>query len=311
MDSLGFEGFDRGALATFNLSSHPIISSGCSYCAATPNGVRLQGSVTVTELVDEDDRLGRVEAELTVTYLREVVDGEFILREWLLIDWNAGDASTSIELIIEHDPPRWLPDERYQASFVPIESGSESRTGPWILIEPLTGAFSETSSDTNSDPTPETTSNTIIQGCLPDNAFCDESTRPDLELATTLVEARAPEEVQQPPIFSPIEATPTDGENPTKLELLRGAFDMGTVVENSSPWCTGGEGEVQSHGSWKVNGSRGATYSPLGTWLDALALPRTSITITDGIWSEVDFEDSACGSLVDGNGILRLGISIR
>jgi hypothetical protein len=48
----------------------------------------------------------------------------------------------------------------------------------------------------------------------------------------------------------------------------------------------------------------------MGLWLNAMSLPSSSIKLTEGVWNEVDYAESGCGSLVDLDGKLRLGIKI-
>ena len=138
MDALGLDDYERGAIATINMDSISIISEGCTNCVNTPTGLQISGNVNLTELIDDAGRLGRIEAELDIKYLREELDNGMIAREWLSIDWDAGDISQHWEVIIAHNPPKWEPEGRYDASFVTDDGNQHSRTGPWIIIEELT-----------------------------------------------------------------------------------------------------------------------------------------------------------------------------
>ena len=73
MDALGLDDFKIGPLATVNLVSNPVVSKDCLDCQFPVSGINIQGSVVITELIDQDDRRGRVEAELNLTYLREII----------------------------------------------------------------------------------------------------------------------------------------------------------------------------------------------------------------------------------------------
>ncbi len=293
MDALGFDGFETQALATLDLESHPVFSEGCGDCSSTPRGVEVSGSVVITDLIDDIGRLGRVEAQLSITYLREYLGDDFIVREWLIVDWEAGDASLEIDLVIKHDPPRWIPDDRYVAAFVEVDGGKESRSGPWIMVESLIGGALD------------------ARGCLPSNFFCDESTRPDISLNATFVEARTPTQVQHPSAWQRLAGTFDDDQTPTELAGIREMFRLGDEVEDTNPWCPVTGDEVVAAQAWEVSSSGGPVFSPLRTWLDAIGLPSSSFTYGGGTWTEAEFDGWGCASLLDENGALSLGISFR
>jgi hypothetical protein len=48
----------------------------------------------------------------------------------------------------------------------------------------------------------------------------------------------------------------------------------------------------------------------MGIWLDALHLSSAAFSLQGKIWSEVDFADSSCASLVGEDDELRMGISV-
>ena len=91
----------------------------------------------ITELIDQNDRQGRVEAELNLTYLRESNTDNLIYREWIIFDWDAGDLSSKWEIYIVHDPPRWSPKSANYASFFETDNGLMTRSGPEIIIQIL------------------------------------------------------------------------------------------------------------------------------------------------------------------------------
>ena len=293
MDALGFDGFETDALATLDLESHPVFSEGCGDCSSTPRGVKVSGSVVITELIDDIGRLGRVEAQLSITYLREYQADDFIVREWLVVDWEAGDASYEIDLVIEHDPPRWIPNDRYVAAFVDVDGGKESRSGPWIMVESLIGGTLD------------------ARGCLPGNFFCDESSQSDISLTANFVEARTPTQVQHPAAWQQMAGTFDDGQTPTELASMRELLRLGEEVEDTNPWCPVTGDEVLAAQAWEVSSSGGPVFSPLRTWLDAIGLPSSSFTPGGGTWTEAEFDGWECASLLDENGALSLGISLR
>ena len=291
MDALGFEEYDRGAVATLDLEVLSVTSTGCVDCIATPRGFQLQGGVVVRELIDEADRLGRIEAQINVTYLREYIEEDFIAREWLFVNWDAGDASFQMDLIIVHDPPRWEPADRYAAGFVSVEPGQESRTGPWILMTSLAGG------------------DILSQGCLPDNFACDEATRPDIELTSTMGLAATAVEISHPPTWALVDGSLNGSLTPTGMEDMRSLFEVGEPVDTISPFCPHTDDEILAAQTWTASDVDGLSISPIGLWLGAVGLPSTEFTSTAGTWTEVEFEQTSCGALLDVNGAFRVGIS--
>ena len=83
MNSLGLDDFKLGPLATVDLVSNPVISSNCPDCQFPVSGINVYGEVIITQLIDQDNRQGRVEAILNLTYLREINSQDLIFREWL------------------------------------------------------------------------------------------------------------------------------------------------------------------------------------------------------------------------------------
>ena len=75
-------------------------------------------------------------------------------------------------------------------------------------------------------------------------------------------------------------------------------------------WCLGEEQAVASARAWTVRGSGSTAVAPMSIYLEALALPSTSFTPVSGTWTEVDFQERGCATLVDETGHLRLAVSI-
>ena len=55
MDALGLDDFKIGPLATVDLVSNPVVSKDCLDCQFPVSGINIQGSVVITELIDQDD----------------------------------------------------------------------------------------------------------------------------------------------------------------------------------------------------------------------------------------------------------------
>ena len=292
MDILGLEEFERGALATVDMEVHRVVSEGCTDCASTPTGMQLSGRVNITGLIDDDGRLGRIEAKLNITHLSEFQGDDFITREWVSIDWVAGDESTTWEMIVVHDPPKWKPNDRFRAAFIDVDEGMESRTGPWLLIHSLLD------------------NSVNVHGCMPDSPTCRSTTTHDIDLNSTLKAARTPVMIQHLGSWSSLGDDLGTDETPTRLQEMRQQFSIGDEVEGHDYWCISGAGEVVSANSWQVTQSSSTTFWPMGIWLDALHLSSAAFSLQGKIWSEVDFADSSCASLVGEDDELRLGISV-
>nr|MCS5537620.1 hypothetical protein [Candidatus Poseidoniaceae archaeon] len=267
------------------------VSEDCSDCSTTPRGVQLDGDVTITELTGGAAGLGRIEATLSITHLQEYVDENYIAREWISMDWNAGDASSEWELVISHNPPRWDPGERSHAAFIPVNDGEQTRAGPWILIETMI----------------ESTQN--VRGCLPDSFTCHDDTRPDINLTTTLKPVASAIVIPHPVTWVQMQNESSTNDTPTKMEDFRQMFEVGVEVDGGEFWCTDVQDEVISSNSWQVSATESVSIAPMGIWIDALGLPSSSFTPNSGIWSEVETNNRDCATLFDDQGIMRLGFS--
>jgi hypothetical protein len=290
MDALGLEEFNREALATVDMESHSVISTECTYCQSSPIGIHLNGSVLITDLISDVLPDTRVEGELSITHLMEYQKGDLILREWLSIDWDAGATSANLELFITHNPPRWNPSNRHSASFTTIDGNEVSKTGPWILIEELLDNARNT------------------RGCLPDNFFCNENTRPDINLTSTFNQASEPISIQQPAEWVPIGGSPSTNQTPSKMADIRQMFELGEELNDSTPMCPPSEEEVVASHSWNVVDSSSTAVAPLSIWFDALGLQYSIFTPQGAIWNEVDYANHGCATLVDETGQISLGI---
>ena len=293
MDSLGLEDFKQGAIATIDLESNNVFSTNCGICTNDPVGIQLTGSVNLTNLAClSGGGTGRLEGKLNMTHLREYSSDNLISREWILIDWDAAEFSSDVEVLIVHDPPKWMPDDRYQASFISVEGNDQSRSGPWLSVEKLLGNALN------------------LRGCLPDSFNCNGTNRQEINLTSTLSEITPATEVDIPTEWQLYEGVTNTVQNPVISGNLRGIFNTGNTISQEEVWCHSSDEEITALKSWEVEGSGGNTISPMGIWLDALGLSSSSFTPTNGVWSEIDFDDSACSSFTNSKGDLLFSASI-
>lgn len=292
MDAIGLGDYDRGGNAYIEIDSHRIVSEGCEDCTNAPNGLQMNGTFLLKNVTKNDGGSFRFEGPLTITYLTEYIADDFISREWLSINLSAGDVSSRLDLIVVHDPPRWHPADRSSSAFVSVEDGSESRTGPWIFVEPLLEQVQ------------------YVRGCLPDNKYCTDTTRPDAKMNLTIQEARPPLSIEHPTTWTLAEDGSSTNQTPTKLEDFREMMNVEESTTDSSAWCPTSSAEITATQSWAVPDASQTEFSPMGLWLNAMSLPSSSIKLSDGVWNEVEYAESGCGSLVDLDGNLLFGIKI-
>jgi hypothetical protein len=293
MDSLGLDDYKQGAVATIELDSRTVLSNTCIICTNAPVGIQLSGTVNITDLeAIEGGGTGRVEGKLNITHLREYSQEDMISKEWLTIDWDAAEYSSHLEVIIVHNPPKWMPQERYQASFVSSDGNEESRSGPWLSVEELLGNALN------------------VRGCLPDSFNCNGTNRQEINLTSTFSKVEPAIEINIPiewELFTEISST---NETPVISSGLRGLLNTGDVMFQENIWCPVSDEEIIASRSWQVAESGGVTIAPMSIWLDAIGLPSSSFTPSDGIWSEVDFDNTGCASFANEGGELLLGIAI-
>lgn len=293
MDSFGLDDFKQGAVATLELDSHTVLSSNCNICTNAPVGIQLQGNVNITDLeAIESGGTGRVEGKLNITHLREYIQEDMISREWLTVDWDAAEYSSHSEVIIVHDPPKWMPQNRYQASFISIDENEESRSGPWLSVEELLGNALN------------------VRGCLPDSFNCNGTNRQEVNLTSTFSEVNPSIEINIPIEWVLFTGMSSTNETPVMTSGLRGLLNVGEVAIQENIWCPISNEEITASQSWQIVEKGGVTIAPMSIWLDALGLPSSSFTPSDGVWSEVDFENTGCGSFSNEKGELLLGIVI-
>ncbi len=291
MDSLGLDDFKPGATAEVNLEVWPIESDMCTICQSNPTGIMIQGDVNVTNLnpIDSGGTI-RIEGKLNVTHFQEFDVNSMILREWLMIDWDLAEFSTQWDVFIEHDPPKWAPSNRYDASYITTESGSTSRAGPVINIERLL-------------------SNVVnVQGCLPNSMNCDGENRQELNLNSTFVEPREPTLIYDLKEWNDYSQLEINESNTSNLGGLRDLFGVRDKITAHQPFCSMepvNENKIQS---WSIHGDS-TIIAPMNIWLTAIGLPSSSFATTNGVWTEIDIGDKGCGAFTDTSGELILAIS--
>ena len=290
MDSLGLNDFKPGALVELNLDVESITSE-CQICKNKPVGVLLSGGVNVSGLrpIDSGGQI-RIEGDLNVTHLQEFSAKNMIIREWLTIDWDLDEFSAKWDIFIEHNPPKWSLDNRYDASLVDSGDAKKSRVGPVIYLE-------------------EIIENSInIHGCMPNSLNCDGINREEMNLSTKLTTQREPTNVVFSSNWINYDVANVNISDTQNIGDIRNLFETENSTSNHNAFCLDDIANIESVQSWNVSGETSSSISPMGLWLSSIGLPSSSFTPTGGIWTEIDSEDSGCGAF-SANGKLYLGIS--
>ena len=290
MDSLGLNDFKPGALVELNLNVNSITSE-CQICKNKPVGVLLSGEVNVSGLrpIDSGGQI-RIEGNLNVTHLQEFSSKDMIIREWLTIDWDLDEFSAQWDIFIEHNPPKWSLDNRYDASLVDSGDATKSRVGPVIYLEKII-------------------ENSInIHGCMPNSLNCDGVNREEMNLTTKLTTQREPTNVVYSSNWTNYDVASANISDTQNIGDIRNLFEIEDSTTNHSAFCLENIGNIESVQSWNISGETSSSISPMGLWLSSIGLPSSSFTPTGGIWTEVDSEDAGCGAFSK-SGKLYLGIS--
>ena len=290
MDSLGLNDFKPGALVELNLNVNSITSE-CQICKNKPVGVLLSGEVNVSGLrpIDSGGQI-RIEGNLNVTHLQEFSSKDMIIREWLTIDWDLDEFSAQWDIFIEHNPPKWSLDNRYDASLVDSGDATKSRVGPVIYLE-------------------EIIENSInIHGCMPNSLNCDGVNREEMNLTTKLTTQREPTNVVYSSNWTKYDVANVNDSDTQNIGDIRNLFEIEDSTTNHSAFCLENIGNIESVQSWNISGETSSSISPMGLWLSSIGLPSSSFTPTGGIWTEIDSEDAGCGAFSK-SGKLYLGIS--
>ena len=290
MDSFGLQDFKTGAIANLNLTSFPVVVKDCGNCDAEITGVTLQGEIIITELYDMEDRKGRVEGELNFTHLIYQSSTDYIDQERISFNWNAGDVGSSWELILNHNPPRWLPSLSENANFIETALGIESRSGPELLIK-----------------TPEDGIK-LIQACLPDSFLC-KSTAPDAILIATFDKSVLPIAIVAPTswIEQDISNLPSSSQD---LSLIEGIISAELPLANNNTYMLANTAAIEQASTYKLT-SNISSLSPLSAWLSAVDLTTFEIKLHGSIVVKTQTETHEFYNILDANGELSIGLLIQ
>ena len=287
MDSFGLQDFKTGAIANLNLTSFPVVVNDCGNCDADITGVTLQGEVIITELYDMEDRKGRVEGELNFTHLIYQSSKNYIDQERIFFNWNAGDVGSSWELILNHNPPRWLPSLSVNSNFIETSLGIESRSGPELLIK---------------TPEPGTK---LIQACLPDSFLC-KNTSPDAILIATFEESVSPIGIAEPTNW--IEQDISNLSFSTQdLSLIDGIIETSTQAANNNSYGLADSGAIEQASTYQLTQNT-SSLSPLSTWFSAVGLTTFEIKLHGSVVVKTQTESHEFYNILNTNGELVVGL---
>tara|TARA_B100001769_G_scaffold273786_1_gene270726 strand:- start:15 stop:1082 length:1068 start_codon:yes stop_codon:yes gene_type:complete len=290
MDALGLHEFDKGAKSSIHLGVQYIESEPCQNCEHPLQGIQINGFVNISDLIDQNDRRGRVEAKLNITYLAEEDSLGFIHKEWFKFHWDAGDLSKFYDIYLEHHPPIWGDSQRFDAAFIDNEPFKETRNGPYIGI-----------TDNQADAT--------INGCLPEAFTCSSQSPSDINLTTFKVKNMQRSKVVFDQNWHKYESVTDEGNPIQSLDFMTSVLDVRNKEMPAEFFCPEGL-NIQQQQTWQIEGTGIRQIEPLGLWLKALNLPYGTISPQDGLWSEVESSGGDCGSLIDSYGRPQFSIYV-
>ena len=216
----------------------------------------------------------------------------FISREWISIDWDAGDSSTKWEIYLNHTPPKWSPSDRYSTSFVEIPEGMESRAGPLVLVSPITNQY------------------TISKGCLPSTFSCDENST-NINLETTFNVQKNPKTILHPIKWDLQIVNLTSDESPVKNEKVRKLFELKNEIDLDEIRCPEQDQQIIASKSWQVSETSNSVIAPMSIWVEVFSLNSNIFSTSNAkMWKEVDYSNSGCANLETDGGRLIFGIFI-
>ena len=297
MNAFGLQEFRVGALAEIDMNVQKVVTSGCKDCTTLIEGIEINGTANITNLKDRESignsgSTGRVEGRLTITHLSEYLKPNFISREWISIDWDAGDSSTQWEIYLNHTPPKWTPSERYSTSFVEMPKGMESRAGPLVLVNPITNHY------------------TISKGCLPSTFSCNENST-NINLETTFDIQKNPKTIPYPIKWDLQTVNLTSDESPVKNEKVRKLFELKNEKNLDEIRCPEQNHQIIASKSWQVSETSNSLIAPMSIWLEVFSLNSNIFSPSNAkMWKEVDYSNSSCANLEGDDGALIFGIFV-
>ena len=287
MDSFGLQDFKTGAIANLNLTSFPVVVKDCGNCDAEITGVTLQGEIIITELYDMEDRKGRVEGELNFTHLIYQSSKDYVDQERIIFNWNAGDVGSSWELILNHNPPRWLPSLSENSNFIETSLGIESRSGPELLIK---------------TPGPGIK---LIQACLPDSFLC-KNTSPDAILIATFEESTSPIGIAVPTNWIEQDISNLSFSS-QDLSLIDGIIETTSQVANNNSYALTNSGMIEQASTYQLTQNT-SSLSPLSTWFSAVGLTTFEIKLHGSVVVKIQTESHDFYNILNTNGELVVGL---
>jgi len=292
MDAVGLQEYNPGALLSLELDVQKVVSTNCEDCHSSPEGVRLNGTILITEITGGPGGMGRVEAKVEIIHLQEFISEDMVYREWLSIAWMAGGESVTLQILQLHEPARWSPGG-YQASFLSTDRGMETRTGPWILVETLSQDLLK------------------IQGCLPQAHACNRDSSSHIDLISELVEVREPVKVQQESGWVSSNYTYNGTEEPQRFDTFRQVLGLEEEPQVEQMTCLIEVDEIDSMKAWGIEGEGGVSISPVLSLFEGMGLSGMSLAVQDGVWSELEYSDGTCANIIGNNGELKSAIHLQ
>ena len=297
MNALGLQEFRVGALATIDMNVQKVVTENCKVCLTTPEGIEINGTANITNLKDKDSigntgSTGRVEGKLSIIHLSEYVKPNFVSKEWISIDWDAGDSSTQWEIYINHIPPKWNPSNRYSTSFVNVPEGMESRAGPLVLVSPIMNQV------------------VASKGCLPTTFSCDESST-NINLESFFDIKKAPKMIEHSSTWELQTINSTGGEDPIKNEKVRSLFNLSNEISSDKAYCPNTDQQIITSKSWEISETSNSFIAPMSIWMEVFSLDTNVFSpLNAKVWKEVDYSNSGCANLETKEGVLLLGIFV-
>ncbi len=274
MDSLNLDLFDIGAKATFDLEVISLEPAKCAECDYELEGRRIMGNVNITELIDDQGRSGRIEAEMVVEHIEERDSNGFLLQEWFHLDWNAGSSSFNQLIHVVHSSPPWLADQVSGSFLVDTSTGQSSRTGPNLFTEQISEGVE------------------LVRACLPDSFTCNAVSSWDIEMNVNRGTVGESIVVDAPP--ENIEISIPEGLDVSESGLIGSWFDLtesDTIAKSS---CLQDPGDIVAAGTWNLDGSGSAILSPLSSILSSAGLPVLQIQLDAGTLTVLEGSSVTC-----------------
>ena len=85
---------------------------------------------------------------------------------------------------------------------------------------------------------------------------------------------------------------------------------LNEYVNKNKVLCLKNDENIIATKSWNIEMSNNNIIAPMTLWLDILNLPSSSFLQTNGIWSEIDYNNAGCASISDENKNLIFNIII-